>query len=120
MESASSAYELMSNDLSPLQKVSAIMAKKGPPETPTMATKKTLLDRKYAAQTAQDHQTIEALDRLLTRTLATKSSDIIRWKIRRLLQALADENSVTLDFRPSRKEFLTHVHRRIKHPDRRR
>jgi hypothetical protein len=110
----------MSNDLSPLQKVSSIMAKEGPPETPTMATKKALLDRKYAAQTAQDHQTIEALDRLLTRTLATKSSDIIRWKIRRLLQALADENSVTLDFKPSRQVFLTHVHRRIKRPDRRR
>ena len=119
MESAASSFELMSNDLSPLQKMTAIMGKKVPPATPTMVTKRALLDRKWAAQIAQDHQTIEALDHLLTQTIATKSSDLIRWKIRRLLQTLADENSVTLNFSHPQQEFLTHVHRRAERPARR-
>lgn len=119
MESAASSYELMSSDLSPLQKTTGIMGKKGPPETPTMITKKALLDRKWGAQIAQDSQTIDALDRLLSETRTTKSSDLIRWKIRRLLQTLADENSVTLNFSHPQQEFLTHVHRRAARPVRR-
>ena len=77
---------------------------------PASVTKRALIIAKQDAQRTQDKLIVEALDQLLARTTATAASDLIRWKIRQFIQAIADENEVTLELKCAPAGFTSHVH----------
>jgi len=77
---------------------------------PVSVTKRALIIAKKDAQRSQDKIICKALDQLLAQTSATAASDLIRWKIRRFIQTIADENSVALNLKNAPLGFASHVH----------
>ena len=83
---------------------------KGLVTMPLPVMKAALLTHKKRMLQAIDQQTLDALKHLLDKTAATKNGDLLRWKIRRLLQNLAAENSVKLDLKTNPDMAVAHVH----------
>ena len=57
-----------------------------------------------------DHQMVEALKSLLEKTVAAKGGDLVRWKIRRTVLSIAEENGVTLNLPKFEEAAFSHVY----------
>ena len=89
--------------------------KHGNPEDPEFVTlplavfKGTIVNHKKRVLASFDHELVRALNTLLQKTVGTASGDLVRWKIRRTLQTLADDNSLDVQLPASPSPILLNV-----------
>lgn len=69
-----------------------------------------LLVHKKRVMESIDQQMIEALQLLLEKTIVARGGDLVRWKMRRLLLELAEENAVKLLLPTAPALAVSHVH----------
>ncbi len=69
-----------------------------------------LLAHKKRVMEPIDQQMVEALQLLLEKTIVARGGDLVRWKLRRLLLELAEENAVKLPLPAAPAPAVSHVH----------
>jgi transcriptional regulator with XRE-family HTH domain len=73
--------------------------------------KRVLLMGKREIVQEADQQTLEALRRLLEKTVLSRTGDLLRWKLRRFLRTLAEESDVKIELPTGVQAAFSHVHR---------
>ena len=76
---------------------------------PLPVFKGAVLAHKKRALQSFDDELISAMKHLLHKTAATEAGDLVRWKLRRTLQALAEENSIKFNLPASPNPVLFNV-----------
>lgn len=77
---------------------------------PIPVAKAAFLEQKKKMLESIDLQTLEALKYLLEKTAGTDAGDLIRWKTRRFLKTIAEENRVKLDLQAAPDMAIAHIH----------